>query len=226
MIVSTLESIIRPGPESALTGTEISAVLQASRAVYVDTHVEVVSGHHTGTYLRFDSIAEQPELVDRLAQDMAQWISRRFQDAPVAGLLAPNSAAAQLARRTAALLEPRMRLRVALTSYDERTGRIGTDLCAGTVNKGERFIALNDVTTRGNCVSKLGTVITGADAALAGMMVFARRDSGQFPLVPELIARYPFFYTVDLAMPQWEPQDCPLCRAARPLISWRDLPKR
>jgi orotate phosphoribosyltransferase len=56
------------------------------------------------------------------------------------------------------------------------------------------------------------------------MMVFARRDSGQFPLMNELIARHPFYYTMDLDMPQWEPAHCPLCSAKNPLLSWKDMP--
>jgi orotate phosphoribosyltransferase len=57
------------------------------------------------------------------------------------------------------------------------------------------------------------------------MMVFARRDSGQFPLMNELVARYPFYWTTDLDMPQWEPTICPLCRMNKPLLTWKDLPE-
>ena len=56
----------------------------------------------------------------------------------------------------------------------------------GQIRRGERFLVLNDVTTRGQCVNKLGKVVTDHGGVLAGMMVFARRDSGQFPLMDEL----------------------------------------
>lgn len=81
------------------------------------------------------------------------------------------------------------------------------------------------MTTRGNCVSKLGNVVTDHGGILAGMMVFARRDSGQFPLVQELVRQYPFYYAADLDMPQWEPDQCPLCKAKKPLLSWREMPE-
>ena len=55
--------------------------------------------------------------------------------------------------------------------------------------------------------------------------LFARRDSGQFPLMNELVAQHPFYYTTDLDMPQWEPANCPLCRMNRPLLSWKDMPE-
>lgn len=220
-----LEAVIRDGSHTTLTTWDILRVLRASRSVFFDTHVEVVSGHHTATYLRFESIARFPELIKLLTQDMAKWIRLTFQDDPITGLVATTSAAELLAEGIADVLHDTMRMRVTLTPYSCETGRIGTDVKIGAVKPGERFVALNDVTTRGNCVSKLGKVITGNEGLLAGMMVFARRDSGQFPLLGDLIATYPFYYTTDLDMPQWEPAECPLCRMNKPLLSWRDMPE-
>lgn len=223
-IDTKLTRVIRVGPYSKLTKLDILRILRTSRSVYFDTHVEVVSGHHTGTYLRFESIARFPELIRQVAGDMAAWIKRTFQQHPITGLVATSSTAELLARGIAEVLDDAMGLRLALTPYSCQTGRIGTDIPAGAINAGERFLALNDVTTRGNCVAKLGKVITDNGGLLAGLMVFARRDSGQFPLVNELIGQYPFYYTTDLDMPQWEPTDCPLCRAHKPLLSWKDMP--
>jgi orotate phosphoribosyltransferase len=224
-IDSKLKAIIRDGSQTKLTSLEVLKMLRTARAVFFTTHVEVVSGHHTATYLRFESIARFPEFIKQVAGDMAQWIRRAFQNNPVTGLVATTSAAASLAEGIADVLRDTMRLRVTLTPYSCETGRIGTDIKVGGINSGERFLALNDVTTRGNCVSKLGNVITEHGGVLAGMMVFARRDSGQFPLVRELAAQHPFYYTTDLDMPQWEPAECPLCRMNKPLLSWRDMPE-
>lgn len=223
-IEAQLRTIIRAGLHTNLTEKDVYHILRASRSVFFDTHVEVVSGHHTATYLRFDSIARFPELIRQVADDMARWIRHRFQQDAIRGLVATSSAAEQLAQAIVAELRDVMRLHVALTPYSCETGRIGTDLTVGAVKPGDRFLALNDVTTRGNCVSKLGKVITDNGGVLAGMMVFARRDSGQFPLMNELVARHPFYCTTDLDMPQWEPAHCPLCQANKPLISWRDMP--
>ena len=223
-IDAQLRAIIRTGPHTNLSKTEILYILRTSRSVYFDTHVEVVSGHHTAKYLRFESIARFPDLIRQVAGDMTDWIRRTFQHRPIAGLVATSSAAALLAQGIADLLHDTKGLRVALTPYSCETGRIGTDINVDAIKAGERFLALNDVTTRGNCVSKLGTVITDHGGLLAGMMVFACRDSGQFPLMNELIAQYPFYYTTYLYMPQWEPEHCPLCKARKPLLSWKDMP--
>jgi len=130
-----------------------------------------------------------------------------------------------LAERVAELLFPKIRFRVITTPYNRETGKIGTDLITGEIRRGERLLVLNDVTTRGQCVSKLGKVVTDHGGVLAGMMVFARRDSGQFPLMDELTGTYPFYYTADLSMPQWDPSECPLCQTGKLLLSWRDVPE-
>lgn len=224
-IDARLKTIIRAGPHARLTQGDILHILRSARSVFFDTHVEVVSGHHTATYLRFESIARFPDLIKRIVDDMADWIRRTFPHEAVTGVLATASAAQRLAQGVADRLRETTPLRVTLTPYSCETGRIGTEITVGAVAPEDRVLALNDVTTRGNCVSKLGKVITDNGGRLIGMMVFARRDSGQFPLLNDLIARYPFYYATDLDMPQWEPAQCPLCLDNKPLLSWKDMPE-
>lgn len=224
-IDSKLKDIIRDVPHSKLSEWDIHRMLRASRSVFFETHVEVVSGHHTATYLRFDSLAQFPHLIRLIVRDMADWMRQTFRKKEVVGVVATASGARLLADGVAELLRDEMPLRVVLTPYNPETGKIGTEVNPGAIKAGERFLALNDVTTRGNCVSKLGKVITDHGGVLAGMMVFARRDSGQFPLMGELTAKYPFYYTADLNMPQWESEECPLCKTKQPLLSWKDMPE-
>jgi len=224
-IESELKNIIRDSPQSKLSDWDIHRVLRTSRSVFFKTHVEVVSGHHTATYLRFESIEKIPQLIRLIARDMADWIRKTYQKDPIVGIVATASGAHHLAESVADLLQDKMRLRVVLTPYNQETGKIGTEVATGAIRSGERFIALNDVTTRGNCVSKLGRVVTDHGGILVGMMVFARRDSGQFPLMDELTAKFPFYYTANLSMPQWKPEHCPLCPTNKPLLSWRDMPE-
>ncbi len=224
-IDTALERIIRDVPFAKLSSWDIHRILRTSRAVFFDTHVEVVSGHHTATYLRFESIARTSRFLSVIARDMADWLFQTFKDTRLVGIVTTRSDAYLLAERVVDLLYDRMRLRLVATPFDAATGRIGTDLSAGAIRTGEHFLSFNDVTTRGMCVSKLGKVITDHGGVLAGMMVFARRDSRQFPLMEELIAQWPFYFCADLDMPQWEPSECPLCKTNVPLLSWRDLPE-
>jgi orotate phosphoribosyltransferase len=220
-----LRSLIREAPQSKLSDWDIHRILRAARAVFFDTHVEVVSGHHTATYLRFASIAKVPQLMRLIERDIADWIRQTYKRDHVDGIIATASEAELLAGGIADLLHREMRLRVVLTPFDRTTGKIGTDIMTGVIRPGERFVVLNDVTTRGNCVSKLSQVVTDQGGIPAGMMVFARRDSGQFPLMADLTAKFPFYWTADLDMPQWEPAACPLCVNKQPLLSWKEMPE-
>ncbi|MFQ5991198.1 MAG: hypothetical protein ACE5NA_02065 [Nitrospiraceae bacterium] len=222
-IDSKLKSIIRDAPCSKLSDWDIHRMLRTSKSVFFDTHVEVVSGHHTASYLRFESIARIPQLVTLISRDMSDWIQQRYRKDPVVGILATASDAQLLAERVADILKDTMRLRVVLTPFDRETGKIGTDVASGVIRTGERFLVLNDVTTRGNCVGKLGRVVTDHGGRVAGMLVFARRDSGQFPFMDELTAEYPFYYTADLDMPQWEAAQCPICNMKKPLLPWKEM---
>ncbi len=223
-IERNLDDLIKDAPLSKLSEWDIHRILRTARAVFFDTHVAVVSGHHTATYLRFESIARIPQLITLIARDMADWINSKFAMKPISGLVAPASDAQLLAKAVASSLPRQLPLRVVLTPFDRATGKIGTEIEPGAIKPGERYVVLNDVTTRGNCVDKLGTVVTDHGGVLAGMMVFARRDSGQFPLMEQLTKKYPFYYTADLQMPQWEADQCPICRAKEPLLSWKDMP--
>ena len=64
-----LKGIIRDAPCSKLSDWDIHRMLRTSRSVFFDTHVEVVSGHHTSTYLRYASIARFPQLVRLIVRD-------------------------------------------------------------------------------------------------------------------------------------------------------------
>lgn len=223
-VETKLQQLINVSPHSFLTESELIRLFRRSQSVFFSTHLEVASGHHTGTYLRFESIAQHPELMDILTKDMTDWIVRIPGIQPVHGILAPNSDARLLAEGIAAKFKGEIPLRVVLAPFDSPTGRIGTDVPAEQIHEGERFIALNDVTARGNCVNKLGQIVTHRGGRVVGMMVFARRDSGQFPFMNELATRYPFYYGVALDMPQWEAVDCPFCRAEQGLLNWKDMP--
>src|SRR5215467_8610441 len=130
-IDAKLALIVRAGAHTQLTEGDILRLLRTSRSVFFDTHVEVVSGHHTATYLRFESIAHFPELIRLLARDMAGWIRRTFETNPITGAVATTSAAEVLAEGVADVLHDTMRMRVALTPFSCETGRIGTDIKIG-----------------------------------------------------------------------------------------------
>src|SRR3989442_74613 len=87
-----LKGIIRDAPCSKLSDWDIHRMARTARSVFFDTHVEVVSGHHTATYLRFASIARFPQLVRLIVRDMANWIRQTFQKNPIVGIVATPSA--------------------------------------------------------------------------------------------------------------------------------------
>ena len=219
-----LDAMITRSPHSGLSKTDIRTILRQSQSVFFDSHVEVVSGHHTASYLRFESIARHPDLISRIAEDMARWIRQLRRNRQIDGILTPASDATLLAESIVNLLQKQIPLHRVQAPFDHDTGKIGTEVDSTSLRRGGHYLVLNDVTTRGNCVSKLGGIVSDHGGSVAGMMVFVRRDSGQFPFMNELTAQYPFYYGASLHMPQWDAADCSLCQAGTPVFSWSEMP--
>ena len=97
LIDTKLNAIIRDAPQSKLSDWDVHRILRTSRSVFFNSHVEVVSGHHTATYLRFESIAAFPQLIRLIARDMADWVLRRCPNGELEGIVATASAAEVLA---------------------------------------------------------------------------------------------------------------------------------
>jgi orotate phosphoribosyltransferase len=224
IVEDKLRVIVEESPCSSLSKNEVVRIFRDSKAVVFDTHVAVVSGHHTATYLGFESIARFPHLISIISRDMGQWVLGLSQHHRIDGFLVPASDARLLAEGMETVIKSRMSVRVVYAPFDAETGKIGTEVSEDAIRKGENFVVINDVTTRGNCVNKLGTIVNDHGGHVAGMMVFARRDSGQFPFVDDLMSRYPSYYGTKLTTPQWEVQACPNCQRGEEFFSWREMP--
>lgn len=219
-----LQAIVRESPSSSLSKNKVVRIFRDSKAILFDTHVSVVSGHHTATYLGFESIARDANLLSIISRDMGQWVLGLSQHHRIDGLLVPASDARFLAEGMATIINPRMPVRVVYAPFNPETGKIGVEISEDSIRKGDNFVVINDVTARGSCVNKLGTIVNDHGAHVVGMMVFARRDSGQFPLMDDLMSRYPFYYGTNVTMPQWEIQDCPNCLRGEEFFSWKEMP--
>lgn len=219
-----LQAIVGESPSSSLSKNEVIRILRDSKAILFDTHVSVVSGHHTATFLGFESIARDADLLSIISRDMGQWVLGLSQHHRIDGLLVPASAAGLLAEGMATIISPHMPVRVVYAPFNPETGKIGVEIPEDSIRKGDNFVVINDVTARGSCVNKLGTIVNAHGGHVVGMMVFARRDSGQFPLMSDLMSRYPFYYGTNVTMPQWEIQDCPNCRRGEEFFSWKEMP--
>jgi orotate phosphoribosyltransferase len=219
-----LHAIVQESPCSSLSKHDLVGIFRDSQAVLFDTHVVVVSGHHTATYLGFEAISRDPHLLSIISRDMGQWVLGLGQHHRIDGFLVPASDARLLAEGMATGINSRMPVRVVHAPFDAETGKIGTDISADAIRKGDNFVVINDVTARGNCVNKLGTIVKDHGGHVVGMMVFARRDSGQFPFMDDLMSQYPFYYGTKVKMPQYEIPDCPNCQRGEEFFSWREMP--
>ena len=137
-IEGKLKAMIRDAPQSKLSEWDVHRILRTSKSVFFDTHVEMVSGHHTTTYLRSNSIARIPPIATLIARDMADWMHHRFALKPIVGLVAPSSDVQLVAQQIGDLLPRQLPLKIVLTTFDRETGKIGTDIAPAAIKPGER----------------------------------------------------------------------------------------
>ncbi|PJA78500.1 MAG: hypothetical protein CO149_03700, partial [Nitrospirae bacterium CG_4_9_14_3_um_filter_51_5] len=68
LVEERLQAIVGESPCSSLSNRDVVRIFRDSTSVVFDTHVAVVSGHHTATYLRFESIARFPHLISLISR--------------------------------------------------------------------------------------------------------------------------------------------------------------
>jgi orotate phosphoribosyltransferase len=177
--------------------------------VLCDGHFRLVSGLHSDRFVRFSTLAKDPEALDYLADLLADAVARWQPDA----VLAPSTAGVALGLE----LARRLGVRLHLTEVDG-SGRpsrlIGEPPAAGT-----RVLAVNDVITTGEGMRALGTIATQADALPIGCCAFLARTSADVAESVGMPAA--IIGSVDLSA--WTADDCPLCSDENNPEDARDL---
>jgi orotate phosphoribosyltransferase len=160
-------------------------------------HFELSSGRHSGTYIQCALVLQHPKCADQLGQELAD----RFKDHSVACVVSPALGGVIIGHEVARALGVR-----ALFVERDRSGQMA--LRRGfELKPGERVLVIEDVwTTGGSTREAIGVVEQeGGLAVAAGAII--DRSGGRLEL--NVSARA----LLELDVPSYEPDDCPLCRA-------------
>jgi orotate phosphoribosyltransferase len=160
-------------------------------------HFRLLSGLHTGHFLAFSAIAQDPEAVRAIAADLAAvcgpW--------GASVVLAPSTAGVALAGELARELGIGLQL-AALDANGRASGVLGDiDL------SGERVLLVNDVITTGDGLVALHDVVGRAGGSIVGAACFGTRSSVD---VAERLGA-PVAVSVALQLPGTPEAQCPLC---------------
>lgn len=159
-------------------------------------HFELSSGRHSGTYIQCALVLQFPQHAEQLGRTLAEL----FRDHLVACVVSPALGGLVIGHEVARGLGVR-----AMFVERDRSGQMA--LRRGfEISPGERVLVIEDVwTTGGSTRETIGVVEQeGGLAVAAGALI--DRSGGKLEL------NVPARALVELNVPSYEPDDCPLCR--------------
>ena len=177
------------------------ARLYESKGALLRGHFRLSSGLHSGVYLQSALILQYPDEARRLGADLADRLRHVAAETVVAPALGGILVAHEVARA--------LGVRGLFTEREEgrMTLRRGFSLGAE-----ERCLVVEDVVTTGGSTREVIACVEATGARVVGVGALVDRSGGQ--------ARFdqPFEALLRLSVPNYKPEDCPMCREGRPLV--------
>jgi orotate phosphoribosyltransferase len=164
-------------------------------------HFLLSSGLHSDTYLQSALVLQYPEFAAALGTELAA----PFQGAGVQSVVAPALGGILVAHEVARALGARG----LFTEREQGAMRLRRGFALA---RGERCLVVEDVLTTGGSTREVMNAVAEAGALVIGVGTLIDRSGGTatFPVKRAALAT--------LAVPNFKPEDCPLCRAgSRPV---------
>jgi orotate phosphoribosyltransferase len=178
-----------------MDGAEVLTLLEDAGAVR-SGHFLLSSGKHSDRYVEKARMFERPQVVLRMAEDIARWHD------DVQAVVSPAVGAIPLGFAVALAAGARF-------LYAERQDGLLLLRRGFRLEPSERSLVVEDVVTTGGSAAEVVELVERAGAEMLGVAAMVDRtvEPVSFPL--RALAR------VEAAA--FDPDDCPLCRAAQPI---------
>jgi orotate phosphoribosyltransferase len=160
-------------------------------------HFELTSGRHSGTYIQCALILEHPKHAEQLGRSLAEL----FKDMGIAAVVSPALGGILIGYEVARALGVR-----SLFAERDKSGHMA--LRRGfELRPGERVLVVEDVWTTGGSTRETIGVVEQEGGLVVASGALIDRSGGTLEL------NVPARALLELEVPSYEPDDCPLCRA-------------
>jgi orotate phosphoribosyltransferase len=160
-------------------------------------HFELTSGLHSATYVQCALVLQYPQHAETLGRALAE----NFADLQVSCVVAPALGGITIGYEVARALRVRS-LWVERDRSGQMSLRRGWELGAG-----ERVLVIEDVWTTGGSTRETIGVVEQEDGLVVAAGALIDRTGGRIEL------NVPAHALLEMEIPSYEPNDCPLCHA-------------
>ncbi|MCK5568840.1 MAG: orotate phosphoribosyltransferase [Spirochaetes bacterium] len=164
-------------------------------------HFMLASGNHSERYIQCALLLSRPDLAVEFLQDIADHFKGDSIDivaAPaVGGIIVSYEVGRFLGKRTIFL---------------ERENGIMSLRRGFSIKEGEKVLIVEDVITTGSSVLEVRDAVLGKGGHVIAFASLVNRSAGRFK--PGL----PYYFCIDMDIPIYNPDDCPLCQKGTPVV--------
>jgi len=179
-------------------GLDVEAMFLEDGAL-LEGHFVLRSGMHSSKYLQCAKVLQHPGHAEKLAKGLAEMLGRTRVDTVVGPATGGIIVAYELARALGCR-----------GIFAERVDDVFALRRGFEVARGNAVVVAEDVITTGGAAEEVVRLVEGLGARAAAVAALVNR-SGKNPFA------VPFHYLFSFEAPTWNPAQCPLCRAGRPV---------
>ncbi len=166
----------------------------------LEGHFQLSSGLHSPNYMQCALVLAQPRLAERLGAALAALAPKKpdlVVSPAMGGLIIGQEVARALGVRH---------------YFMERVEGKLTLRRGFSLEKGETFVVVEDVVTTGKSSQEVIDAAAQAGAAAVGVLCVVDRTAGKSGL------SVPLRGLLQMTIPTYKPEDCPLCKGGRPAV--------
>ncbi len=209
----------------SLTREDIINLLIETRPIWFDGHFELLSKKHSDSFFRFASITQYPYLMGKISREILGWIKNNSDElGQIDVVLSTSKAGMLLAYDIARELNGSYKTRAVYADCDGDTG-YPTKLQDGfTIDRNEKVLVVNDLTTTGDALQNLIDLAKSKKGKIIGVCVFAIRKEGSLK-IQAIKSKYKskFHSVIEMKFDSWTEKECPLCAKGEAVVLSKDL---
>jgi orotate phosphoribosyltransferase len=167
----------------------------------LEGHFLLTSGKHSKRYVQCAQLLSHPEVAGHFMRDIAAYFGSHEIDliaAPAVGGIIVSWEIGRLLHKRAIFLE--------------RENGIMSLRRGFGISRGERVLIVEDVITTGSSVLEISEVVRNHGAVVTAYSSIVNRSAGRFNPGES------YYFCVDMDIPIYLPEQCPLCKQGIPLV--------